>query len=281
MTATTLDRSGRYLGDHQGPRPRLWFEAGTGERTRIETLDRTSPDGPNWGYRGSGPNATAEAILFHATGDMNVVELCGRDLANELIARLAFNQPFELPATHIERWLLDHGVDLTPPWGPPATSPQVRHEPQPSSHERYVIALDGWDIAAIDLNRHGEQARITIADLDATGEPVFDRTVTYAYPDETNTDLSDSQRVGVEVMPFGGWMITADRHDLVIIDRDRGQPDRLRLRICDRTIATNDLALDTTVRHREIPTTGPTLETADRLHQLSRTHPAPGTGITR
>jgi hypothetical protein len=83
-------------------------------------------------------------------------------------------------------------------------------------------------------------------------------------------------------MPFGGWMITADRHDLVVIDRDRGQPDRLRIQICDRTIATNDFALDTTIRHRELPATGTALETADRLRRLAhRTHTNPDRVIGR
>ncbi|MEY2420038.1 MAG: hypothetical protein QOI95_105 [Acidimicrobiaceae bacterium] len=267
----TLDMAGRYVGDHDAVRPRLWFEPASGERVRLETLDRTSPDGPNWGYRGSGPNATAEAILFHATGDMTVVELCSRDLAHDIVAHLPFNQPFTVPAARVQQWLLDHGVDLAAPWGPQGVMPVVRHEPTTSDQERYVVTLDGWDTLTIELNHHAEQARVTIRDLDDPRDPVFDQTLTYAYPDEADHSPTPGARVAVEVMPFGGWMITADHHDLVILDRDRDQPDRLHVRARDRTHADDEFAFDESLRHRQLPDTATALATADRLRRFTRT----------
>ena len=269
-----LDVAGCYIGDHDAIRPRLWFQPPVGDRVRLDTLDRRSPDGPNWGYRGSGPNATADAILFHATGDLTVVELCGRELAETVIAELPFNQPFALSTATVQRWLADHGVDLAAPWGPTDRGPVVRHEPTTTTDERYVVAVDGWEALTIELNSRAEQARVTIRDLDDHRGSIFDQTLTYAYPDETAPLTTGGTRVAVADMPFGGWMLTADDHDLVIVDRDRDQPDRLRLRVCDRTLPDDHFALDASVRHRHVPATATALAVADRLRRFTPTaHP--------
>jgi hypothetical protein len=273
MTQThPLDADGHYVGDHDRVRPRLWFDAADGDRTRIDTLDGRSPDGPNWGYRGSGPNATADAILFHATGDLTVVELCGQEFAGDVIARLPYNQPFTLPAATVQRWLADHGVDLTGPWGPLGAAPRARHEPTADHPDRYVVAVDGWDTLTVDLDAHGEHAHVAIRDLDVRDDTIFDRAVTYAYPDEAHPAPA-AARVAIQDMPFGGWMVTADGHDLASVERDRDQPDRLRLRVNDRTLPLDQVAFDATIRHRHLPDRAAALAAADRLRRFTSPHP--------
>ena len=66
-------------------------------------------------------------------------------------------------------------------------------------------------------------------------------------------------------------MITADHHDLVILDRDRDQPDRLQVRARDRTHADDEFAFDASLRHRQLPDTATALATADRLRRFTRT----------
>ena len=104
---------GSYCGDvdDQGHAV-LWYEA-DGDRARVPLVVKHSPQGLAWGCEGEGALDTALSILAHFTGDPQLADRHHEEFTRELLARLRFDEPFEMESAAVERWLRDRGVALT------------------------------------------------------------------------------------------------------------------------------------------------------------------------
>ena|SRR5665213_907877 len=72
-----------------------------------QKLFNHSPDGFNWGYRGSGPAQLALAVLLCYV-EKDIALRHHQDFKEDVIAKLNGNKDFELSGDTVKEWIKDH-----------------------------------------------------------------------------------------------------------------------------------------------------------------------------
>lgn len=256
MTPDDDRGSGRYVGrdDATGGRGLFWVPPDAGPWERLPPIRHRSVDGPNWGYEGNGPTDAAEAILLHATGDPVTADRHARAFAADVLADQPIDHYLNLPATDVERWARERDVRLAPGWSPFGPQPVVRHWRRSDGVERYVVALDGWDLLRIDLPAESPTAVVGVTDLKGRSEFRWTGPVAAAEPGDGHEASQPGSRVSTDRLPFGGWAVQVEGFDVAIVERDSGRATDARVAIYDRTLDSGFLVFDEFVRYRQVPT---------------------------
>jgi hypothetical protein len=254
------EKAGRYVGTTEDGKERLWWQPPHGfPAEALPVRGDRSPDGPSWGFDGNGPAEAAKTILLHATADATAAESHHHDFMRAFLTPANRLRPLGISAPDIEEWLGERRVDLAPGWGPLGPGPTIRHVAAPSDPvERYTVALDGWDVLAIELppvdaNSRVIDARIAITDLAELNEYCWDQTVAVTEPGEDLAPHPQGERVNADALPFGGWAIQVDGSDVVIVERQAERGDALRVAVYDRAPGSEFLLVDKNVRYRQLP----------------------------
>ena len=120
---------------------RLWYLDGTGVRQPVDHVVRHSPDGLSWGYPGNGPADAALSLLTAATGNPETAERLHQAFMRDVLAKLAVNERFVLPADHVEAWLAASGAEIGPARRRPAPGEGADGQDQGEDLDRRWAAL--------------------------------------------------------------------------------------------------------------------------------------------
>lgn len=72
---------------------------------RSQSLMNHSPNGFNWGYRGSGPAQCALGILLDVTDSQTIALRWYQDFKSEVIAHIPTDKKSQMSAVNIQEWL--------------------------------------------------------------------------------------------------------------------------------------------------------------------------------
>jgi hypothetical protein len=245
---------GRYVGrgDDTGRNVLWWVPPGGAPWERLPYVRHRSVDGPNWGYEGNGPTDAAEAILLHATADLAAAQRHAQTFAADVLAHEPIDRHLDLPATTVERWILQRDITLAAGWSFHGPQPVIRHWQDADGTERYAVALDGWDLLRIDLPDRSPAAIVGVADLKSRRELRWSKPIAVAEPGDAHEPGAAGARVNSEALPFGEWVIQVDGFDVVIVERDGARGTDARVAVYDRTPDSGFLVFDEFVRYRQL-----------------------------
>jgi hypothetical protein len=126
--------------------------------------------------------------------------------------------------------------------------------------ERYSISLDGWDVLQVNHPTAGSTADVAVNDLRATHELSWSRPVSIV--DDRGRRLHPSsarRRVIIEELPFDGWAVLVDGHDLATLCRETPGGVHAAVSIYDRTDDEARVVYDACVRYRQLPKEPPSV----------------------
>jgi hypothetical protein len=254
------DDTGAYLGAIEGGVSRLWWQPPGGlPRVPIPALRERSPDGPAWGYEGSGPADAAKAILLHATASEQIAEAHHRLFMHAFLRPVDQLRPLTIPAREVRDWLASRHLPFVRAPEPERPPPLVTSGP---AADCYSVSLDGTPILEIDLTagtaRDVLEARVAVRDQAELGGYCWDEVVAVTEPVDPVV-RPRPERVTIDPLPFGGWAVQADGYDLAIVEPLEA-PSGVRVAVYDRTAGSDFLAFDRAIRHGPLRRSQPVSE---------------------